>query len=118
MFGATGTVFGLERKRHTYVLKLYSYLQQSPHLERSGEISLSFASPKQNAHTHTQTQAVFPGRLEVVVGDSRETVPAYGLAEEAADRDPHICNVVFVDGDHTEEGAYADFINLQALTSR
>lgn len=75
MFGATGTVFGLERKRHTYVLKLYSYLQQSPHLERSGEISLSFASPKQNAHTHTQTQAVFPGRLEVVVGDSRETVP-------------------------------------------
>lgn len=73
-------------------------------------------TPKQNAHSHTQ--AVFPGRLELVVGDSRETVPAYAMAEETAGRDPQVCDVVFVDGDHSEEGAYADLVNFQALTNR
>ncbi|CAM9779648.1 unnamed protein product [Ectocarpus sp. 12 AP-2014] len=63
-------------------------------------------------------QAVFPGRLEVLIGHSTETIPAYAVAEEAAGRDPHTCNVLFVDGDHTEEGAYADLINFRALASR
>eukprot|EP00752_Nemacystus_decipiens_P004609 g4208.t1 len=61
---------------------------------------------------------VFPGRLTVVVGDSAVTVPAYATSEEMAGRDPRVCGVVFVDGDHSEEGAYTDIFNLQALTSR
>lgn len=61
---------------------------------------------------------MFPGRLEVILGDSRVTVPAYATAEETAGRDPRVCDVVFVDGDHSEEGAYADIVNLQALASR
>ena len=52
------------------------------------------------------------------MGDSRETVPAYALTEETAGGDPHVCDVVFVDGDHTEEGAYADLVSLQELASR
>eukprot|EP00752_Nemacystus_decipiens_P004608 g4207.t1 len=63
-------------------------------------------------------EAVFPGRLKVVVGDSAVTVPAYATVEKMADRDPRVCGVVFVDGDHSEEGAYADIVNLQALASR
>ena len=66
----------------------------------------------------THAQAVFPGRLQVIVGDSAATVPAFAMAEETAGRDPRVCGVVFVDGDHSEEGAYADITNLQALASR
>lgn len=57
---------------------------------------------------------MFPGRLEVILGDSTVTVPAYTLAEEAAGRDPHAWDVVFIDGDHSEEGAYIDMVNFQA----
>lgn len=64
------------------------------------------------------TQAVFPGRLELILGDSADTVPAFALREEAAGRDPRVCSVVLVDGDHSEEGVYTDLVNFQALTSR
>ncbi|CBJ29255.1 conserved unknown protein [Ectocarpus siliculosus] len=63
-------------------------------------------------------QMVFPGRLEVLIGHSTVTIPAYAVVEEAAGRDTRTCNVLFVDGDHTEEGAYADLINFRALASR
>lgn len=73
----------------------------------------------QTSCTRKYTQAVFPGRLELVIGNSRKTVPAYASAEETAGRDPrHVCDVVFVDGDHAEEGAYADLVNFQELTNR
>lgn len=64
------------------------------------------------------TQTVFPGRLEVIIGDSSRTVPAYAMREDAAGKDSHTCDVVFVDGDHSEEGAYADLVNLRALATR
>ncbi|CAM9892349.1 unnamed protein product, partial [Ectocarpus fasciculatus] len=63
-------------------------------------------------------QVVFPGRLEVLIGDSSVSIPAYAVAEEAAGRDPHACNILFVDGDHSEDGAYADLVNFRALASR
>lgn len=61
---------------------------------------------------------MFPGRLELVLGDSSVTVPAYAAAEAAAGRDPQACSVVFVDGSHSEEGAYADLVNFRAMTSK
>lgn len=56
--------------------------------------------------------------MGVIIGDSTVTVPAYAAAEEAAGRDPRACDVIFVDGDHSEEGAYADLVNLRSLASR
>lgn len=56
--------------------------------------------------------------MELVFGDSVETVPAYALREKEAGRDPRACGVIFVDGDHREEGMYTDLVNMQALTSR
>ncbi|CAM9990768.1 unnamed protein product [Pylaiella littoralis] len=61
---------------------------------------------------------MFPGRLELVLGDSSVTVPAYAAAEAAAGRDPQACSVVFVDGSLSEEGAYADLVNFRAMTSK
>ncbi|CAN0293213.1 unnamed protein product, partial [Scytosiphon promiscuus] len=63
-------------------------------------------------------QAVFPGRLDVVMGDSTSTVPAYADAEEAAGRDPRVCDMVFVDGAHTQRGVSSDLTNFRALANR
>ncbi|CAM9184652.1 unnamed protein product [Ectocarpus sp. 12 AP-2014] len=69
-------------------------------------------------HALHYLQAIFPGRLEVLIGDSSETIPAYAVAEAAAGREPQGCNILFVDGDHSEDGAYADLVNFRALASR
>lgn len=61
---------------------------------------------------------MFPGRLDVIIGDSKETIPAYSHRERLAGRDPAVCNILFVDGDHTEEGAYADIVAFEALANR
>lgn len=63
-------------------------------------------------------QTIFPGRLEVVFGDSKETIPAYTHREELAGRDPRVCNVIFVDGDHDADGAYADLVAFERLANR
>jgi len=47
------------------------------------------------------------GRLELVSGDSRETVPAYLDAHPGVSFD-----LVTVDGDHTPAGAAADLANV------
>ncbi|CAM9243873.1 unnamed protein product [Ectocarpus sp. 12 AP-2014] len=69
-------------------------------------------------HALDYLQAMFPGRLEVLIGDSSVTIPAYVVAEEAAGRKPQACNILFVDGDHSEDGAYADLVNFRVLASR
>ncbi|XVV01176.1 O-methyltransferase [Actinosynnema sp. CA-248983] len=48
----------------------------------------------------------YPGRHELVVGDSTGTVPAYSGARP---------DLVFVDGGHTFEIAYADIVNARRL---
>ncbi|CAN0398196.1 unnamed protein product, partial [Scytosiphon promiscuus] len=67
---------------------------------------------------HCAPQAVFPGRLYLVVGDSAVTVPAYAAEARLDGQDPRACDVVFVDGNHSEEGTYADLVNFQAIASR
>ena len=64
------------------------------------------------------TQEVFPGRIYLVVGDSAVTVPAYAAEARREGSDPRACDVVFVDGNHSEDGAYTDLVNFQALASR
>jgi len=49
-------------------------------------------------------------RPEVVLGDSRETVPAFALLFPAEK-----CDLVFVDGGHSHAEAAADLANLAGL---
>ena len=51
----------------------------------------------------------YPGRHELVIGDSRETVPAY------ADTQGGRFDLVFVDGGHEYETAAADIANARRL---
>lgn len=55
----------------------------------------------------------FPGRHELVHGDSRKTIPAYYEANQSVRFD-----LVFVDGGHQYEVARADLLNLQPLSRR
>lgn len=66
----------------------------------------------------TDDQALFPSRLEVILGDSKETIPTYTRREELAGRNPKACNIIFVDGDHSEEGAYSDVVAFELLANR
>lgn len=80
--------------------------------------SLGTPTPRPSRLPPGNFQALFPGRLEVILGDSRETAPAYRLREQTAGRDPAACNVVFIDGDHSEEGALTDLVAFEALANR
>lgn len=53
----------------------------------------------------------FPGRHTLVLGDSRETVPAY-----RADHPAEMFNLAFVDGGHEYEVASADLRNILPMT--
>jgi len=50
----------------------------------------------------------FPGRLNVVLGDSFRTVPTFRTMF------PHeVCDIVLVDGGHTTEAAWGDLVHLK-----
>ena len=49
----------------------------------------------------------FAGRFEMHNGSSRVTVPAWTATS------PHECDVLLVDGDHSEGGAHADLVNFK-----
>lgn len=53
----------------------------------------------------------FPGRLEVVWGDSTVMVPQHLTTNPAAPK----CDLVFVDGGHTIEVGRADLLNMQQM---
>ncbi|CAM9845751.1 unnamed protein product, partial [Discosporangium mesarthrocarpum] len=63
-------------------------------------------------------QNLFPGRLDLVLGSSQETVPSYALQLEAQGKGSGPCNILFVDGDHTQAGALADLENFERLANR
>jgi hypothetical protein len=62
--------------------------------------------------------ATFSGRHTLVLGDSRDTVPAYAAAAAAAAAAaPRVCDVAFVDGGHFGDVPLSDIMGL-ALMSR
>lgn len=55
----------------------------------------------------------FPGRVQVIVGDSRVTVPSFHAMW------PDVrCDLIFVDGGHTEAAAEADLRNFEPMANR
>ena len=53
------------------------------------------------------------GRVEVVFGDSQETLPAFAAAFNSSSP-PEFCDLIFVDGDHHYAAALSDLRNLRA----
>jgi predicted O-methyltransferase YrrM len=49
-------------------------------------------------------ERVFPEQIEFIKGDSKETIPAF------ATQRGRVCDVISVDGDHSEEGAVMDLL--------
>jgi len=58
----------------------------------------------------TAVATLFPGRHQLRRGSSALTVPQFHAEQPAFQ-----CNVIFVDGDHTFEGAWADLKNMAQL---
>ncbi len=54
-------------------------------------------------------QKTFPGRLELVLGDSKESVPWY-----ASQHPGKTFDLIFIDGGHDIETAFFDIINMKA----
>lgn len=54
----------------------------------------------------------FPGRHTLIEGDSHRTVAAFAAANAGMHFD-----VIFIDGDHSEDGARADLADLAALAT-
>ena len=57
--------------------------------------------------------ALDAGRVEVVFGDSQQTLPAFAAAFNSTEP-PEFCDLIFVDGDHHFDAALADLRNLRA----
>ena len=53
------------------------------------------------------------GRVEVVFGDSQETLPAFAASFNSS-LPPEFCDLIFVDGDHHFAAALSDLRNLRA----
>lgn len=55
----------------------------------------------------------FPGRFELILGDSTESLPKFRK------QNPHIkCDIISIDGGHTYDVAKADFINFKSMSSK
>jgi predicted O-methyltransferase YrrM len=56
--------------------------------------------------------ATFPGRHELVIGDSRETLPRY-----RAERPDAVFDLAFIDGGHDYDVARTDLVNILPMVS-
>ena len=59
----------------------------------------------------------FGDRFVIHPGNSLRTLPALRKNLTSAGRDPRICDLMFVDGDHTLDGAYTDLVNMRELAA-
>ena len=75
-------------------------------------VSFDLADSPYTAHGARWIQSHFPGRLQLVVGDSAQTVPLFARLSP-----DFRCNVILIDGAHTYEGAQADLRHFRALAT-
>jgi predicted O-methyltransferase YrrM len=62
-------------------------------------------------HAKDFIDELYPGRHELIIGDSTLTVPRYAAENPAASFD-----LVFIDGGHTYETVAADIVNMRAIS--
>ena len=87
------------------------WLMQDPRVRvRAFDLGIHWYSP----HVTGFFDAAFDaGRVEVVFGDSQQTLPAFAAAFNSSSP-PEFCDLIFVDGDHHYAAALADLRNLRA----
>lgn len=74
--------------------------------------SFDLANYAYSAAAKAHIDELFPGRHILIEGDSHSTIEAF------ADEHPELrFDVIFVDGDHSVEGARADLADLRALAT-
>ena len=54
----------------------------------------------------------FPGRFSIMHGNSKLPMPYFTAKKE----NMFSCDILVIDGDHTYQGALADFINMHYMT--
>jgi predicted O-methyltransferase YrrM len=74
--------------------------------------SFDLANYDYSAAAKEHVDELFPGRHTLIRGDSHHEIPALAKAQEELRFD-----VMFVDGDHSPEGARADLRDLRALAT-
>ena len=58
-------------------------------------------------------QQIFPGRLHLIIGDSRQTVPRFSATNR------HVkCDLMIIDGGHSYEVAFSDLENMRSLANK
>ena len=57
--------------------------------------------------------SLFPGRISVILGDSKVTVPKFS----SENKERISCDVIVIDGDHSFDGALADLRNMRSLAN-
>lgn len=91
-----------------------------------GTVAMLLANPKLTVYSfdimkfnyskpiHTMISHYFQERYTMFAGDSMRTIPKFA-AGVVAGKYPK-CDIVLVDGDHTEAGAYSDISNFASVT--
>ncbi len=87
----------------------FAFLQGSPDVL---VWSFDLANYAYSAAAKEHIDELFPGRHTLVRGDSHVEITAFAKAHQSLRFD-----VIFVDGDHTLEGARADLADLRALAT-
>jgi len=64
-------------------------------------------------HAYDVIDYNFPDRVELILGDSKVTVPEYVDIVQK-----NLCDTLFIDGDHTYSGALADIVNMRPLANK
>jgi len=115
-------------------LDTYIAAAQEPHVQRycevgvnggHGTVAMLLANPRMTVvsfdlgewpysrHVYDLISIAFPNQVRFMVGDSKQTLPAF--ASRVRNGSEPTCDLVLVDGEHTEQGVLRDVRNLRSM---